>query len=151
VTEPVRRHRELDRHEGPAVLVGRPVAAQRDHRCLAGDLLVDGARRPDELVAHDGGEEVVRHGPLVVPAGQPAGRLEDPFGADSLRADQVDDPVVEPGHALVQLDDDEVLVVARLRDDRVSVAAAGHIEHPVDVGRHQQLHGVRGIVELRLP
>ena len=150
MAEPVGSDGELDRHERPAVLVRGPVVAQVDHRRLAGDLLVDRARRSDQVVADDAGQEVVRHGPLVVPARQSTGGLEHPLAADALRPRKVDEPVVEPGQCLVQLDDDEVLVVARLRDDGSSCAVARHVQDAVDVRRDQELVRVRGVVELGL-
>ena len=90
------------------------------------------------------------HGPLVVPPGQPAGGLEDPFLPHALRSRVIDDPVVELGDGLVELDDDQVLVVARFRDDRPAVAVTRHVLDTVDVRRHQQLVPVGRIVELRL-
>ena len=90
------------------------------------------------------------HGPLVVPPGQPARGLEHPFATDALRPRVIDDPVVELGDGLVQLDDDQVLVIARLRDDRPAVAVTRHVLYAVDIRRHQQLVAVGGIVELGL-
>src|SRR4029450_12231801 len=84
VTEPVGRHGELDRHERTAILVSRLVVKQIDHRRLPDDFLVYRAARPDELVADESREEVVDHGPLVVPTGQPARGLEHPFLTHAL-------------------------------------------------------------------
>ncbi len=90
------------------------------------------------------------HGPLVVPPGEPARGLEHPFATDALRPGVIDDPVVELGDGLVQLDDDQVLVVARFRDDRPAVAVTRHVLDTIDVRRHQQLVPVGRIVELGL-
>ena len=87
------------------------------------------------------------HGPLVVPSRQPTGRLEHPLRTDALRPRLVDQAVVEARERLVQLNDDEVLVVARLRDDGSSGAVTRHVQHAVDVEPEQQLVRVRGIVE----
>src|SRR3712207_7983793 len=59
-------------HERPAVPVGGLVVVQRDDRRLPGDLPVHRAVLADEVVADEPREEVVDHGPLAVPAGQPA-------------------------------------------------------------------------------
>ena len=88
------------------------------------------------------------HGPLVVPPGQPVGGLEHPFRADALRSRVVDDPVVELGDGLVELDDDQVLVIAPFRDDRPAVAVPRHVQDTVHVRRQPQLVPVGRIVEL---
>ena len=64
-------------------------------------------------------------GPLVVPARQPAGALEDPFGTHALRPQIIDQLVVELDDRLVELDDDQVLVVTRVPDDGLAVAVTG--------------------------
>ena len=151
VGEPVGRDGELDRHERPAVLVRGLVVAQVDHRWLSGDLLVHRAGRTDELVADESREEVMDDGPLVVPARQPAGGLEHPFLTHALRPGVIDELVVELDDGLVELDDDQVLVVARVRDDRPAVAVTRHVQDTVDVRLQQQLVPVGRIVELRAP
>ena len=150
VTEAIGRYGELDRHERPPVPVGGLVVVQVDHRRLPGDLLVHGAIGTDELVADEAREEVMDDGPLVVPAGQPARGLEDPFATHALRPGVVDYPVVELSDGLVQLDDDEVLVVARFRDDRPAVAVTRHVEDAIGVQPHQKLVPVVRVVELRV-
>jgi len=89
------------------------------------------------------------HRPLVVPPGQSARGLEYPFGTHALLSGVIDDPVVKLGDGLVKLDDDQVLVVACLRDDR-AFTLAQHVLDTVDIRRHQQLGLVGRIVELRL-
>ena len=96
----------------------------------------------DQLVSNGTGcgvdeswQEVVDDGPLVVPARQPAGALEDPFGTHALRPQIIDQLVVELDDRLVELDDDQVLVVTRVPDDGPAVAVTGHIQNTVDVRR----------------
>ena len=87
------------------------------------------------------------HGPLVVPPGQPTD-ASNTISARALRPEVIDDRVVELGDGLVQLDDDQVFVVARFRKDR-RVAITRHVLDTVDIRRQQQL-GPIGRVELRL-
>ena len=144
MAEPVGRHGELDRHERPALPVGGLVVVEVDHRWLSGDLLVHRAGGTDELVADESWKEVVDDGPLVVPAGQPAGGLEQPFLSDALGPGVVDDLVVELGDGLVQLDEDQVLVVAPVRHDRPPVAATRTSKTPLTFGLSSSLAGSAG-------
>ena len=81
------------------------------------------------------------HRPLVVPPRQPAGGLEHPFGPHALRSGMVDDPVVEPGDCLVQLDDDQVLVVAFSGMTARPWMSRGVLD-TVDIRRQQELVSV---------
>ena len=57
---------------------------------------------------------------------------------------------MELGDGLVELDDDQVLVVACVADDCLAVAVARHVLDTVDIRRQQQLVPVGRIVELGL-
>ena len=74
------------------------------------------------------GQELVDDQPVVVPGGQAARRLEH-FGrvADALAAHVVDRAVVEGREGAMHPGDDQVLVVARVADDRRAVRAAGQV------------------------
>jgi hypothetical protein len=103
----------LEGHEDLAVGV--------DHRVRPGrqDLV---HHRPER----DRPQEVLHHDRLVVPPGQLAGPLEARVvvGDLGLVGDQpLDDPVVELEERQVQLRDDQVLVVARVADARLSGGA----------------------------
>ena len=150
VAEPIGRDGELDRHERPAVLVRGLVVVQVDHRWLSGDLLVHRAGRTNEPLADEAREEVVDDGPLVVPARQPARGLEHPFLTHALRPCVIDELVVELDDRLMELDDDQVLVVARVADDGPAIAVTGHVHDTVDVRRQKQLVPVGRIVKGRI-
>ena len=64
------------------------------------------------------------HDPLVVPPGQPPGRLEHGRPRHPLAAQVVHQPVVELLHRYVELEDDQCLVVAGVGDDRGALGAA---------------------------
>lgn len=57
-----------------------------------------------------------------VPAGQRLRGLEHPLAPHSLRTHLVDDPVVKQRNGQVQLNQDQVLVIAQLRDGRVTAS-----------------------------
>ena len=80
-------------------------------------------------VADDLRQEVVDHDPLVVPAHHPLRLLEaasSPLSAGSPRA-RGRRPVVEPDEQQVQLRDDQVLVVARVADQRPALLVARQV------------------------
>ena len=89
--------------------------------------------------------------PLVVPGREPARLREDVHrvGQLPLLADVIDRMVVEEQEGAVQPRDDQVLVVARIADDRASVRAARQVlEGPAAL--HLELDVVGGVVELLL-
>jgi hypothetical protein len=109
VAEPEPGDRELDRH-------GRYVGGAGvglDQLPAVGEHVVE-----DGLL-HDARQVVVPDQPLVVQGHQSA-RLEELLRGRH-RWQLVDHPVVEPDHGEVGLGDDEVLVVARVRDQRPSL------------------------------
>ena len=87
------------------------------------------------------------HGPLVVPPGKPASRLEHPLASDSLCPGVVHKGIVETRHAAVELHEDEVLVVPRFGNDRVPGCVARQVLDPVHVRDEQELVGVEGVVQ----
>ena len=110
VTEAVGRDRELHRHER---LV--PPAEEPEPRRVLGD----GRAAPQvrqhllkRFLLHDGGQEVVDHDPLVVPANEPLHRGEVRIPEPVRHA------VVEAHEDRVKLRDDHVLVVPRIPDHR---------------------------------
>ena len=117
VPEPVRADGELDGHEWAL----RPVEEPREDRerldrlRLLGDrdLECDGM---EDVLDHFGPdeprEEVVDHGPLVMPADDPASLVEPPIGREARDRRRVDDPVVELQDPQGKPGDDQVLVVA---------------------------------------
>src|SRR5947208_176289 len=117
VPEPVRADGELDGHEWAL----RPVEEPREDRerldrlRLLGDrdLECDGM---EDVLDHFGPdeprEEVVDHGPLVMPADDPASLVEPPIGREARDRRRVDDPVVELQDPQGEPGDDQVLVVA---------------------------------------
>ncbi len=122
MTEPIRSHTELDRHERLlAKLVEekarlRPRDRHRRRReipfrreNILYDVLSDEAR---QVVVHDD--------PLVVPADK-ALRMLELVGRGPVREvrdHRVDDSVVKTQEHRLQLRDDDILVVARVSDDR---------------------------------
>ena len=144
VPEAVGGHGELHRHERVA---GPRKEAQVGHRPARGRVGLE------DVVHHrrarDAGQEVLDHHPLVVPRDQPPRLLEQRrTGHPRVRLDPIDHPVVELDHRQVQLGDDDVLVVARVADQRPSLLVSGQIlplEHLVvgielRVASGQQLH-----------
>jgi hypothetical protein len=116
VAEAIRRARELDRDE-------RPVARLEELELgLAGRR----QRLGGELVADDLRQEVADQDPLVVRRDDPAGLREERRALQPrlLAGDVLDHVVVEADHRVVQLRDDDVLVVARVADDRPALRVA---------------------------
>ena len=121
VPEPVRGDGELDGHERPF----RPVEETREDReCLdrlhgvGGHLERDGM---EDVLDHFGpdepSEEVVDHGPLVVPSDDPATFVEPSLRRDAREGRRVDDLVVVLDHAESKLRDDQVLVIAGVAEE----------------------------------
>ncbi len=107
VPEAEPRDRELDRH-------GRYVGRQRvrlDQLAPVGEHVVE------DVLLDDPRQEVVPDQPLVVQRHRLACPPELLPGRHR-RGQPVDDPVVEPDHGEVGLGDDQVLVVARVGDQR---------------------------------
>ncbi len=107
VPEPVRRDRELDRH-GRHVDRGR---GRLDQLAAVGEHVVQ------DVLLDDPRQEVVPDQPLVV-QGHRLARPPELLAGRHRRGQLVDDPVVEADHREVGLGDDQVLVVARVRDQR---------------------------------
>jgi hypothetical protein len=62
----------------------------------------------------------------------------------------IHDPVVELDHGLVELEDDQVLVVAPVADHRPAGGVTRDVQDAVDVRREKQLGAVGWVVELRV-
>jgi hypothetical protein len=143
VAEAIRRSRELDGHERSRLpfeeseVHRRPRAA--DARCQ------DRVRHPR---ADDLRQEVVHHDPLVVPAHQFLRRGE---GLVALERGvpiehAIDDPVVKVDEQQLQLRDNDVLVVARVADERTLLPVAGQVgdgDAILGVASDEQLHAAQ--------
>lgn len=114
VAEAVRGARELDGDER------FPLRGVADAliRVTCGDVRTDDPR-----------QEVVDDGPLVVPADDPLCLAEELTAGETcaLLTDMLDDLVVEAYEQQVQLRDDQVLVVARIADQRDLVVVSRQI------------------------
>ena len=129
VAEAVRGYRELHRDVGTAQRVDRPVVLEVDDRKPGQDLPV---HRVGHSLAHDGGQEVMGHHPLVVPPGQASGRLEhrqpgEQRGHQVLLPHVVHKLVVKHLQGHVQLEEDQRLVVTGIRHDRLAAGVARHV------------------------
>jgi len=121
-------------HHAVAEAVGRGRELHRDERLRSpreelqlGPRLA-GAGTDDEdvaqqLWAHQAGQEVVDHHPLVVPGHHPAGLVEQRSRVGG-EAQAVDHRVVEPDEGQVELADDEVNVVAGITDQGPALLVA---------------------------
>jgi len=130
VAEPERGGGELDGDVGPGL---GPVVPQVE---IGGCRVVE---LGGQVGADDAGQVVLHHDPLVVPAGEPLGLDELPVGVAAGVGGVVDEAVVEPGEQQVQLADDDVLVVARIADERDLLAVSGQVVDAVGVGADEQL------------
>ncbi len=150
VAEPVGGDRELDRHRRH---LGRRRADLEQLAAVREDVVHD-------RLVDDAGQEVGADHPLVVLADLAPGAGEL-LRLGRRRRQRVADAVVEADERQVGLRDDEVLVVARLRDERraprrrVALADAGQVEvgerriAACDRRAHLQVQAVA--VELRRP
>ncbi len=110
-----------------------------EHLAAVGEHVVDDRRLADPL------QVVVADHPLVVLDDRAAGADEALVGG--LRGELVDDPVVEAHHREVRLRDRQVLVVARVGDDRELLARAARQVEALLVG---ELAVVRRLAHLEL-
>jgi hypothetical protein len=158
VAQPVRRDRELDRHRRRVVAAVVAAGHLEELAAVGEDVVHD--RRVD-----DARQEVRLQHELVVPDHQLLGRAEQPLTGEAGERELVDHAVVEADEREVRLRDDEVLVVARVRDQRqapirrgAGVPAAARQVEPLErhVGalvreRHRrrgadlELHAVLGV------
>ncbi len=109
--EPVRRDRELDRHRRGVAVPVVPAGHLEELAAVGEDVLHD--RRVD-----DARQEVGLEHPLVVPDHQLLGGAEQPVSGEAGERELVDHAVVEADERQVRLGDHQVLVVARVRDQR---------------------------------
>jgi hypothetical protein len=131
VTEPVGSDAELDRHEGFAREAERHVGQRLAHR----------------LGADRAGEEFVDHDPLVVPPHDPLRLFEARNAVRAASGLRRVDLVVELQHQQVKLRDDDVLVVARIADQRAPLGVPGQI---VAVRPQQELEGLVTVIKIGL-
>ena len=152
VAEPVGGDGELDRHRR-RVPGGR--ARLHDHAAVVEDPL-------QLLLVGDARQEVGAQHPLVVAHHQAAGRREEVGARHPLGRELVDHPVVEADEGEVGLADGQVLVVARVGDERVLGGARGArqvearvvvlgeaVVRPRGAGRAREQVDLVGRVELR--
>jgi hypothetical protein len=83
-----------------------------------------GADLVDERSTDQGGQELVEHGPLIMPLRLPDGGLEHAVLRSSGSPRVVDERVVRHDHRQVHLRDQHVRVVPRIADDRDSFGVA---------------------------
>jgi len=124
VPEPVGGHAELDRHGGPVLRMRGCVGLEE--RSTVGEHVLHHGR------IGDAGQEVGPQHPLVVPGHQLAGGAEQPPLRHTLLGQVVDNPVVEADERQMRLCDDEVLVIARIRDQWQPLLGLGLLAGRVD-------------------
>ena len=135
VAQAVGGHRELDRHGGRLAR----------HRVHLDHLAPRGEHGVDDGRVHDARQEVVPDHPLVVAHHLLARGREQVGRRHPLRRERVDHPVVEADERGMGLGDDQVLVVARVRDQRLPVRLAREVEAGMGLVRDRQVrHRGRG-------
>ena len=141
-------------HHAVAHAIGRRLELDRDER-LAAARLVDAPAPSEHVVeeppADDLRQELVQDQPVVVPGRQPARLREDRHrvARPALRTDVVDGAVVEEQERAVEPGEDQVLVVARVADDRGAVGAARQVLEQA-AALDLELDVVGGVVQLLL-
>src|SRR5918994_2626703 len=136
VPEPVRGYRELDRDKGYGAAPDVEAASVRQN--------VD-----HQLLAHRQRQELVEDYPLVVPAGQPLGLVEDRAGTRGATGQHfVYYRVVELQERQLELGDDQVLVVAGIADVRDVLAVPRNILRRLLVDEELDIVWRYSVVEL---